>query len=154
MRPDMLTNDALQQMVEQHYETLEGGHHRLRTDQRSLDRRVEVLEQAQAANSVHFAKIDNTPVAATSLSFTTPVVVAIVTLSLSLAGGLWGIYGKLGSIDTRQETQVELERASTKLNDERYLNTAKTVDTIDKKLELQRLKLESLTETVLKIQPR
>lgn len=150
----MLTNDALQQMVEQNYETLEGGHHRLRVDMRALDHRIEVLETKDRDNAVHFTKIDNTPVMATKIQFTTPVVIAIVSICISGAGGMWGIYAKLSNIETRQETQVELERASTKLNDERALNTAKTIDTIDKKLELQRLKLESLNETVLKLQPR
>lgn len=150
----MLTNDALQQMVEQNYETLEGGHHRLRVDQRALDHRVEMLEAAHAATAIHLTKIDATPVMATKIQFTTPVVITIVAICMSGAGGMWGIYAKLSNIETRQETQVELERASTKLNDERYQNTSKTVDTIDKKLELQRLKLESITEKVLQLQPR
>jgi hypothetical protein len=154
----MLTSDALQQMVEQNYETLEGGHHRLRTDIRALDVRIEHLEDAQSKNDVQFTKIATKPVEVAELHFTSSVVLTIVTVCLTIAGGMWastyGLRSDVRDILTSMAAQVNLEKETSKLNDERTANTARTIDTIDKKIELQRLKLESLTETVLKLQPR
>jgi hypothetical protein len=154
----MLTNDALQQMAEQHYEVLEAGHHRLRADFRDMERRLDTLDDAQAKMAVHVTQLDTKPIQATELHFTPAVVLTIVSLSLSIAGGMWastyGLRSDVRDILTSMAASANMERVTTKLNDERAQQTAKTIETIDKKLELQRLKIESLNDIVLRIQPR
>lgn len=151
-----LSNDALHQMVSQNHEMAEEGHGRLRGDYRDLARRVGLLETSHIDSALHIAKMESTPTEVTELRFTPTIVLSIVTVCLTIAGGMWastyGLRSDVRDILTHMSAQVDLEKSNTKLQDERAIVLTKTIDTIDKKQELQRLKLEALTETVLKLQ--
>lgn len=152
----MLTNDALQQMVEQNLEATEEGHSRLRKDYRSIERRVESMENAQVANALHFSKIDALRTDVNELRFTPQVVLTIVLTCLSIAGGMWASTYSLRSdvrdIRTLMSAQAELEHANTRLSEERAAQVAESIRQIRATMELQRMKLEALGEAVLKLQ--
>ncbi len=149
-----MSTDELHRLVERYKEETDKGHERLRGDLDRVYTRVTNAEASQSTVTTRVTKLESTPMDATKIQFASPVVIAIVAAAISIAGFLLSINSRLGSIQDQQESQVKLEIANTKLQDERVITMSKTLDTIGKQQELQRLKIESLNEQVLKIQPR
>jgi hypothetical protein len=154
-----LTNDALEHKIDLNFQVAEEGHARLRRDYRSLETRLVAMEALRLTQDAHFDRLDQMlarPIEVSALRFTPAVVMAVISMCLTVAGGMWastyGLRSDVRDILTKMAATADLERSNTKLQDERALTLTKTIETIDKKQELQRLKLEAITETVLRQQ--
>lgn len=135
------------QMVDQNHRMAEEGHHRLRTDWRQLERRVETLEAATRVADVRFTKIENTPQDVTKLQFGARTVVTIVVACAGLAVGQITLNAKL---EANLKAQIE---QNAKIQDERYNLQKSSQDELRKRFELLQFEFGSLKDTVLR-QPR
>jgi len=86
---------AVLQMVDQNHRMAEEGHHRLRTDWRALERRVESLEAARVAADVRFTKIESTPGDVTKLQFPARFVAALCVICVGYGAGNYAISARL-----------------------------------------------------------
>ena len=135
---------AVLQMVDQNHRMAEEGHHRLRTDWRQLERRVESLEAAARAADVRFTKIETTPADVAKLHFSPRTVVSIVGVCVALAAGQWGL-------NTRLEANVKaMIEQNSKVQDERYASMQKTIDQLKNRVELSQIELTSFKENLLR----
>ena len=136
---------AVLQMVDQNHRMAEEGHHRLRTDWRALERRVESLEAQTRASDVRFTKIENSPPPdVTKLQFTARTVVAIVVGCVGLAAGQIVLNTKL---EANLKAQIE---QNAKVQDERYSSQKSSTDELRKRFELLQFEFQSLKDTVLR----
>src|SRR6185436_3315547 len=149
-----MNSDELHHLIEQYHGEAEKGHERLREDLDRIRERMENLESMRSTNESRFTRLESTPVDVKEIRFSTPVVASIVGVCLVIAGGLWSIDSRLRDIAVTQASQEELSKFSTKLQDERAVTTVKTFDVINEKLEQQRMKIESMSDAILKLQPR
>ena len=139
---------AVLQMVDQNHRMAEEGHHRLRTDQRTLERRVETLEAAIRLAEVRFTKIETTPPDVAKLQWSSRTVVAVVLAAVGYAAGQWGLNAQLKS-----ELKLQIEQ-SAKIQEERYYSQKSSTDDLRKRFELLQFEFGSLKETVLRQQRR
>lgn len=153
-----LLMDELHHLVSSNKNDSDEQHARLRADLDRLTARMGNVDATLGQNAIHLTRIDNTPVQAAKLSFSPGTILTIVGICLAVAGGQWAATYDLRSdvrdIKTSMAAQSDVDRVSTKLQDERAINTAKTIETIDKKLELQNIKIEGLRLDVSKVQQR
>lgn len=154
-----LTPEALEHKIDLTHEVAEEGHARLRRDYRSLETRLVAMESLRITHDAHLDRLDqqvSRPIEVSTLRFTPAIVLTMVTVCMTIAGGMWastyGLRSDVRDILTKMAATADLERSNTKLQDERALVLTSKIETIDKKQELQRLKLEAITETVLRLQ--
>ena len=157
----MMTIDALQQMVEQNFEVTEDGHARLRSDYRSLERRVEAVETSRAHSDERLSRIETRlaqPTEVSSLRITPGMVFAIVALCASVIGGqyasTYGIRQEQAAMRSDVRDLSTMFVAQAKLQEERAAALNTLADLIQKKQEMQRLEIQSLREMVLALRGR
>lgn len=134
--PEMLLT-----MIQQNDDKAEESHARLRETLREhegwLMRHDRFLEETRAA----VALINATPVEAAQLHFSPSVVLAIVTICLTIAGGMWastyGLRSDVRDILTKQDS-------ATKLQDERAQNLHESIEAVKRRQESQQLELQEL----------
>lgn len=132
------------QMIQQNDDKHEAGHHRLRTDWRTLEQRVASLEMASRASELRVSKIENTPAEITKIQWTWRPVIAVGMICFGLgAGQLW--------LNTRLEGNVKaLIDQNSKTQDERYVSMQKTIDSLKNRVELSQIELTSFKENLLR----
>ena len=156
-----LNPEVLAEMIRMSEEKAEAGHRRLRSDFMDLETRILGLESAKTEATGRLREIDaavirmaTAPTDVTKLNFPPRIVLGVVGACLSIALGFWGsTYGlrsDVRNILTQMESKVNLDAANARILEERASNVARTIDTIEKKQELQRLEIQSLRETILR----
>ncbi len=135
----------LLQMVQQNDDKHEAGHHRLRQDFRRMEDRIEALERRDKDIGGQLTRLESTPTDVTKLYFSPRVVVAVVGMSLALAGGQYGLNQAL-----RNELVKAIETSS-KIQDERAAALKTTIDSMQRRQELQQYDIQGLKEEILKL---
>jgi hypothetical protein len=131
-----------------------------------LGKRVDELE-AQADShvidienlSTRTKALEDGPVEATKLRFSTGSVITIITATFILIGAGYGlknsVVGRIDAMSVRLDQQAEQdkrERESTaKLLEERYLRSERQFDAFDKKLELMKYEQQRLREDMTRV---
>lgn len=154
-----LTPEALYQAIKDNHTTSESGHKRLRYDYRELEERVDALAESHGKTIARLDKIEGKKVEITEIRLTPSTVVGIVGFCLMFAGGMWTIDSRSEvrqqDILTKMAAQAAIERdhneSTAQLQAERASVMSDKIDQLDKKEELQRIKLENLREMVLKL---
>ena len=144
------SHEGLRQMVEQNDEKHLEGHVRLRKDLRELEQQVDAgfqsLRESHAALRMKIATMETTPVDAGKLMVTPRIVVTIVALSLSIAGGVWastsGLRSDVRDILTRMETQRSV-------SDVRDASMRESIEAMKRRQELQQYEIQGLKEMLL-----
>jgi hypothetical protein len=135
---------VLLQMIQQNDDKHEAGHHRLRTDWRTLEQRVASLEMASRAAELRVSKIENTPAEITKIQWTWRPVITVGMICFGLgAGQFW--------LNSRLEGNVKaLIDQNSKTQDERYVSMQKTIDSLKNRVELSQIELTSFKENLLR----
>ncbi len=152
----MLTIEALFQMAEQNHEQSEEGHHRLRTDLRGMDLKLDSITKEVSelrGKFILFAGGERST-DVSKLRWTARDVLAIVAICLSVAGGMWastyGMRSDIRNIMTRMDSASEALKLSVSLAEERAAALKDSIDSIKRRQELQQYEIQSLKEMILK----
>ncbi len=98
-------------------------------------------------------RVETTPIDLSQASLPTRLVVGIVVMCLTIASIFWfrtdAISANVAVLLAESHKQAELAAAAVKLQEEREQNKAQKIEALDKKTELLRIKIDSLTETML-----
>lgn len=125
-----LSLGALAQKQAQDDDKQDEAHGRLRETLNALQLRVGSMEQAQVANVLRFTRIETTPPAVESLSFTWKTVIAMVVVAVGGATSQLALNASL-----RNDVLAALA-ANSKTQDERYSAQQKSIDDMRKEFRL------------------
>lgn len=135
------TPDLLLQMIQQNDAKAEDSHTRLRETMREHEGWLARLERTLNEQAAAITLINATPVEAAQLHFSPSVVLAIVTICLTVATGMWastyGLRSDVRDILTKQDS-------ATKLQDERSQNLHEAIEAVKRRQELQQIELQEL----------
>lgn len=157
-----LTPEELAKLVTDYREDSEGGHTRLRQDFRIYHDQTELslvlFRDGLTSLRSRIELLERTPPDVTKLHFSTPVVVSIVFVVVTVVGSAYGISnrvtGRLDAFTARMDKQVEddkLERQNTaKLLEERYMRSEKQFENFGRQIELLKYEQQRLREDVTK----
>jgi hypothetical protein len=144
---------AVLQMVQQNDDKHEDAHARLRATCREHEGWMKRLEDLINANTTAIAEVRATPPEAGKLRFSPSVVLTIVTISLSIGGGMWastyGLRSDVRDILTRMALQSKSDEANLRLQDERATALRESIEAMKRRQELQQYELQSMRETML-----
>lgn len=144
------TLGLLQQQIDQHRTDAEEGHGRLRSDFRSLEKRVIALEANRVGDSAQLQVLSsrvNQPVEVSSLRFTPTMVIGTIAICASIIGSATWLRSDVQNLSDQLTTQ-------TKLQDERMQALKTSVDAVQRMEQLHSYDIQGLKETILKQTPR
>lgn len=140
---------GLLQMVQQNDEKHDEQHQRLRDEVRKLEARLDTLARSDAAHTLDIDRLDKRPTDVSKLLFTPQLVVAIVTIAMSIAGGMYastyGLRSDVRDILTRADAQA-------KIQDERASTLRNSIDEMKRRVELQQFQIGELRDMIVKQQ--
>ena len=146
--------ERLEAKIEQVEQDREDSSKRLHIEIEELKRRVESLTMLQSAGEVRLKHVETTPLDVEKIWFAPRIVIAIVAACVSIVVGMYvvnsGIRSDVRDILTRQEQRDQMEVVNRKLADQQQEAITKAVDVIDKRQQLQAIKIQELTEMILK----
>lgn len=109
---------------------------------------------SQVLSDAALRRLDAEPIDADKIRFSPRVVAAFVGACLSIFGGMYastyGLRSDVRDILTTMENQKRVEELNQKISDTRATALEKSIDTIDKRQQLQALEIQGLKEMVLK----
>lgn len=142
----------LRQMIEQNDEKHEDGHHRLRTDLRAVEHRLDQLNDKLIALTLTTERRSATPVDLAKVTLTPRLAAVVLGVFASTFGAMWAATYSLRSdvrdLLTTTSLQAETTRASFKLQDERMSTLRESVDAMKRRVELQQYEVQRLNETM------
>lgn len=143
-----LNADVLLEMLRQSDEKHEDGHHRLRTDIRLIESRLEKLEQGLNDQRTTFASLPppSAPVEITRLRFPATVVFTMIVGCLGVG---FTIYASTQAILTRMETQKVENDTANQVQNANIARMREIMDDFKKGQELQRIQIESVAKNVI-----
>lgn len=130
------------------------GHKDLRKTVQELESQVDSIDHDVKSLTAVVANAALAPVEATKIRFSTGVMVSIVAVTISIAGGAYGIISRIDALAAdvmRQSTDDKKERASLALlYDERNTRTLGAIDALTRQQKLLEYELQRLREDVTK----
>lgn len=154
----VLTPEVLWQRIEQDDKKHDLAHNRLRDTLIELRDALDSLEQISADNKMLVAKLETAqmnPVDVAKLRFTPQIVIGIITMAVTIAGGMWastyGLRSDVRDILTRLSLQTELDIARTKLQDERAANLKDSIDSMRRRQELQQYEIQGVKDAIVNL---
>lgn len=150
------SDSAWAQMLQQNDEKHEDAHRRLRGDHRELDAKYEAVKLRMAAlegaieqlkSALHDAR--TAPIDVGLIVFNPKMVVAVVCLAVSIVGANWLSNQPIRDGLTVLQTQMT---ANTRIEDERAKNTKDAIDALTKAMEMRRLEIQQVGNSVQQLQ--
>lgn len=139
-------------------------HTRLRSDLTALERDCDAIkatiesnyryfEKSYLANQARIDQVERTPPSADKLVFTPRVLILAVTLSLTIAGGVWastsGLRSDVRDILTRMDAQRQTSEATAKLQEIQSSSVKTAIEDMRRRQELQQYEIQALKEVIL-----
>jgi uncharacterized protein YlxW (UPF0749 family) len=132
--------------------TMDSRHRAFERGQDLILERLEKLHIIQVSQESEIKTLSVTPQDLSKMVFSPRVVVAVLTLILSIFAGqqasTWGMRSDVRNIDTRMNGQAEVEQSRQKLQDERSTALRSAVDAIGRKQELNQIQFQELRDEV------
>ena len=155
LRDQMPTPGVLLQMVTQNDEKHEQGHHRLRTDYRELEDRVLALEETITTQASTIDSFRERRTDVSQITFSPSVVLAIITIILSVAGGMWastyGLRSDVRDILTHMAAQKDQDVTTARLQEERANNFRDSIEAMKRRQELQQYEIQGIKELLVQM---
>lgn len=160
-----LSPEELAKLVNEYRAESDEGHTRLRTDLRALHDHTEMaLATARSRTDLlenRIGTVADTPPQAARLQFSTGVVVAIISVTVSLMVTVIGVSNRvtnrIDALSTRMDEQSDKQKTdrdnAAKLSDERYAASQKSIDALTRQQEVLKYELQRLREDVTKGKP-
>lgn len=143
-------------MLQQNDEKHEDAHRRLRVDHRELEDRHEALkvkcmalEARMDVSQQAFRDAVAAPIDVGKIVFAPKTVLAIVCLAVSIVGANWLSNQPIREGLTVLQTQMT---ANTRIEDERAKNTKDAIDGLTKAMEMRRLEIQQVGNSVQQLQ--
>jgi len=136
----------------------QSGHKRLRTRLEELEKQADESAEHHRALAGRVDLIERTPPDVRKLSWPSGIVVAIITITISVVGAAYGIsnrvLNRIDKFEARMDQQAEedkKERAgAAKTAEERYLRSEKQFEAFGRQMELMKYEQQRLREDVTK----
>ena len=144
------------QRVEQLEATREESSARLHLEIDEVKRRVDALATLQADTSTRLTRQEATPIDVEQIRFPPRIVFAVIGAVFTIVGGMYastyGLRSDVRDILTTMAQQKQLDDLNQQIAKQRDETLSKSIDTIDKRQQLQAIELQQLKEMVLQMQ--
>ena len=144
------------QRVEQLEATRDDSSARLHLAIEEVKRRVDALASLQADTSTRLTRQESTPIDVEQIRFSPKIVASAVAMVITIVGGMYastyGLRSDVRDILTTMAQQKQLDDLHQQIAKQRDETLSKSIDTIDKRQQLQAIEIQQLKEMVLQMQ--